>query len=230
MEDSKWVRRAWMTAATVAASISLAAAPALKIVNTYADKEVWITTTYDGAQIQSFCVGKGATKVEQHSSYAGSFRVRAEVMTGPACKGAKICDTDMGMPGRRGVGSDPNDGVYVHQNATIKDRCYLSFTSVKADHKLTVSNTYKDRYVWFTTYNDGLGRSQIHSGCVNPGQNTVIRNDRYEKSFAVRAEVMTAAACKGDKICDTDATAEGGKPVVVRQNATDAKRCFIDFK
>jgi hypothetical protein len=224
-----------MGALAVAASFA-AGAQSMKIVNTYKDKEVWITTYQSGQQLQSFCVEKGATKVMSHVQYYNGFKVRAEVMTGPACKGAKVCDTDMGVDSKQTTGyKDPGGGIYIHQHASIPDKCYISWTSAVDAHKMVFRNTYKDRYVWVTSYDyqsSSMGQKKIfNSTCVDPGAEKTVNDDRYAYGhYVVRAEVMMGAGCKGTKVCDTDMNPMNTKPVSVRQNATDPNKCFLEAK
>jgi hypothetical protein len=222
----------------LAAGVSLeAAGQGMKITNTYADKEVWITTYKGGGQAESFCVGKGGTATKYHPWYNQGFKIRAEVMTGPACKGTKICDTDIDLKGERENGyMNPTNGLFVHQHATVANKCYISWTSKKESHTTTINNTYKDKFVWITTMElSGTGGkgNQINSGCIDPGQQRTWADDRYQiGNHWVRAEVMTGAGCKGNKVCDTTANnyEHRGKPVFVHQNAKDPNNCYIDWK
>lgn len=218
-----------------------AGAQSMKVTNTYSDKEVWITTYKGGGQAESFCVGKSASANRSHPWYNQGFKIRAEVMTGPACKGTKICDTDIDLKGEREGGyMNPASGLYVHQHVSVANRCYISWNPNKESHKTTINNTYKDKYVWITTMelNGSGGKgNQINSGCIDPGQQRTWTEDRYQiGNHWVRAEVMAGKECKGAKVCDTTANnySQDGlhknKPVFVRQNAKDANNCFIDWK
>jgi hypothetical protein len=158
-------------------------------------------------------------------------------MTGPACKGTKVCDTDIDMKAEGQPGyTNPGGGIYVQPHASGPNRCYIG-GEVQVVHRMTVNNTYKDKYVWITSTEVGkLGGQgpQINSGCINPGQQRSWIDDRYRTTGRfVRAEVMTGADCKGNKVCDTKAEVEDRevtKPVFIRQNAKDPNNCYIDWK
>lgn len=201
----------------------------IEIHNPYQDKYVWITTYEGGGQLASGCIDPGKKLNWYNPHYqVNTVKIRAEVMSQKACKGTKICDTDMEF-------KKATQPIYVHQHAIIKDKCYISFNPNREVHRLLVRNTYKDRYVWITSidYLSGATRKQIHSGCVDPGKERTWHDDRYGEGYVVRAEVMTAAGCKGTKVCDTDGNnlpPNLAKPVTVRQNATNPNNCFIEFK
>ncbi len=92
---------------------------------------------------------------------------------------------------------------------------------------ILVENTYAKEYVWITTYNT-LPR-QIQYGCVNPGEIKKFTDDQYGSSFRIRAEVMTAAQCKGTKLCDTNASNANSSGFSVHRNKTDPNNCYIDY-
>jgi hypothetical protein len=225
--------------ALLALGASAAHAGPLTIQNTYGDRDTWITTYQSGQQIQSYCIEKGKKDTHQHERYGhNDIRVRAEVMTGPACKGTKICDTDFAVDGKgtRGAKDLYNTTVYVHQHSTIKDRCYLSFSATKQSWALPVTNTFSDKWVWITTTqhaNSGFTNPQVNSGCVNPGQSFSFNDDRYQSGVTVRAEVMTAAGCKGNRVCETRMDTVhpyANRTVFVRQNAKVAHECHLGYQ
>jgi hypothetical protein len=230
-------KRVLTIALMLAAGAALdASANRLVVGNKFPDMEVWITTYRDGDQIHSFCIGKGGTTTQFSPHYLQGFKIRAEVMTGPSCKGTKICDTDMKADAQGAPGFlNPDSGIYIHRNATDPKRCYISWKAEPDVHKMTVRNTYKDRYVWITAYENpgGWGPKIISAHCVNPASERSFLHDHYTPGYRVRAEVMTGAACKGTKVCDTNATApfdvwnKIAYPIVVRQNATDPNNCHI---
>lgn len=224
-----------IAAFTAAAAAAPAFAGSMRVTNTMKDRWVWITTYQSGIQLQSFCVDAAQAKSSSHEQYGhNGFRVRAEVMSATGCKGNKICDTDMDVKGPRETNPPDINAVHIHRHSADPNRCYLSFSATPQTHKTVIRNTYKDRYVWITTTEAVLGGSrQINSGCIDPGKERTWIEDRYQKTYSVRAEVMVDAGCKGRKICDTKGEttfATQGKPVYVRQNATDANNCYVDWK
>lgn len=100
-------------------------------------------------------------------------------------------------------------------------------SGLAADRYILVKNNYAKEYVWITTYNT-LPR-QIQYGCVNPGETKTFTDNQYGNSFRIRAEVMTAAACKGTKLCDTDAASSNAASFTVNRNKTNPNNCYINY-
>lgn len=223
-----------------AVSLQAFAAP-LTIINTYADKDVWITTYQSGRtfKLQSFCVPRGKTVTQNHEQYVNGFNVRAEVTGGANCAQPVICDTDMGLDGKGDLNyRDPARGIYVHQHARNKNACYISWRSTPDVHRAVVQNMYKDKAVWVTFYDylhQKTGTQIIEKGCVPAGQTKTYYHDWFQGgAYKIRAEVMTGSDCKGTKVCDTDANpmmAAGGvdNPVANRVYPK-ANGCYIDWK
>lgn len=100
--------------------------------NTYKDKYVWITTMElngsggKGNQINSGCIDPGQQRTWTEDRYQiGNHWVRAEVMAGKECKGAKVCDTTANNYSQDGM--HKNKPVFVRQNAKDANNCFIDW-------------------------------------------------------------------------------------------------------
>ncbi len=96
---------------------------------------------------------------------------------------------------------------------------------------ITTWNTYSNRYVWFTIY-DELKTTNLDYGCVKPGQsrkwtNSRIQNSGAETRFYVRAQVMETPDCKGKQYCDTTGEILGANSIYVNEDKAKAS-CYLD--
>jgi hypothetical protein len=192
-----------------------AGAQTLTVKNTYANRDVWITTYEFGftAKIQAFCVPMGQTVSMGHPLYVHGLRVRAEVLTrgNAACAQPVLCDTDMGVD--KPAQGNRLSTVYVHESGPTN--CYLSYTEQKDQFKAIVANDTAGHAVWITMYDylhqPAAQRNIIESRCVLAAQMETFHHNYYRGgNYIIRAEVMTGKNgkgrdCGGRKVCDTDA-------------------------
>jgi hypothetical protein len=235
-------------AALLAAAASFqAAAQTLVVTNTYADRDVWITTYQSGRtfKLQAFCVPRGKTVSQSHVQYANGFNVRAEVTIGPNCAQPRTCDTTMGIEGRgHAQYRNPANGIYVHRQYANPNDCYISWRAQQDIHRAVVENKYRDRAVWVTFYDylhQSAGKTQIfQTGCVLPGKSeTYFHNWFQGGAYRIRAEVMTGSNgtgndCRGRRVCDTDANPMQRAGTMDKPNPSrvypNGNNCFIDWK
>ncbi|HEY2630719.1 MAG TPA: hypothetical protein VGI57_16440 [Usitatibacter sp.] len=108
--------------------------------------------------------------------------------------------------------------VNVPRDTQVWMRSNLAFGSKKY-----VANTYRDRYVWFTSYT--WAKVIISTACVEPGQAGYIEGHTPGNITIIRAEIMDGVECKGTKWCDT--TAQDLSYSIATPQGTDPRKCFI---
>jgi hypothetical protein len=221
-----------------------ASALTLTVNNTYANRDVWITTYEFGftAKIQAFCVPMGTAVSQSHPLYVHGLRVRAEVVTrgNVACAQPVLCDTDMGVD--KPTQGNTLNTVYIHESGPTN--CYLSYRAQKDQFKAIVANDTAGHALWITMYDylhqPANQRNIIEARCVPAAQLATFHHNYYRGGhYIIRAEVMTGKNgkgrdCQGNKVCDTNANpgwAIGGddnpKMNVI---LLSGNKCWIDWK
>jgi len=110
--------------------------------------------------------------------------------------------------------------------------------SVQNKYGVETHNTFKDRSVWVTVYNE-IKTMQVDYGCIKPGQARKWTSRAAQSAGAgrmvvqVRGQVMETADCKGKEYCDTtmEVNRQTGATIWMHTNprvADPKKQCYWD--